>query len=246
MRHYGAATALLAFALLMPGANGQSIIDTTTASKWYVGIKGGFVLATVWGPGSPWKAAGGTLVDGVAGTLTPNVSAGANFPIIINDHFTLEPEVLITTKGTRWRDTTELIVEQEITRRQLSIDVPVLAKLMILKPEKRFRPAIYAGPQVSLNVYTWKSIDGQQTASWSNRTYSQNDSTLIVDVSAVGGLALHIRAGRGFFIVDARVGMGFLNMGSGDTEYYPAYIRNAYGTGSVAYCFNPKRRKSLW
>lgn len=244
-------TAVGAFALFavlsaVSTLRAQSVVDTTSASKFYIGVKGGLVLSTVWGPDLP---AAGTLVESALESLLPGVSAGVNVPFIFNDHFILEPELLFTTKGVRWIDTTSRDwdnVEESVMRRHNHIDIPVLAKLIMLKPERRFRPVIYLGPQLSLNIHSYTKKKGEQETSYSHNYYTLYDSTSFVDLSVVGGLGLHIRAGRGFFIIDARGNVGFLNSGNGDGGTYPGVIRNLYAVGSISYCFNPKRKKSLW
>lgn len=74
--------------------------------------------------------------------------------------------------------------------------------------------------------------------------WSMRDSSSFVDVGVVAGLALHIRAGRGFFIVDARAGTGFIDQDN--SEQSALTIRNIWASGFVSYCFNPKKKKTLW
>jgi len=229
---------------------GQSIVDTTTASKWYFGVKGGLLLATVWGPDQPSTSNGtvGSLIE----SILPGASAGFTLPIWFSKVFVLEPELLLSTKGVRWQllDSSSVAgdtITWDIGRHFLHVEVPVLARLFLLKPQKRFRPVIYAGPQLSVNLYSYTEKEVNAGTSYSRNSWSLADSIPFVDVSGVAGLSLYIRAGRGYFIIDARGHAGFLNMGNGiENGEYPQVIHSLYAVGSVGYCFNPKRRKELW
>jgi hypothetical protein len=248
----GLLVAVLLSAWLLP-AGAQSVIDTSTASKWYIGGKAGFVLSTVWGPERPWGPKGApsaatTFVGEVIETIMPGVSFGLNFPIIFHDHFILEPEVLFSTRGTRWEvgggiDTTGGAYEEvteTVLRMYEYIDVPVLAKLVMLNRQKRFRPVLYLGAQASLCVHSYTSVRGDNLRrSWS---LLASDSSSFFDFGVIGGLAVHIRAGRGFFIVDVRGALGLQDVARTDDKI----LRNIYGTGYISYCFNPKKKKTLW
>jgi hypothetical protein len=235
---------LVAFVVALAGLSRQAaagIVDTSSASKVYVGVKAGLVLSTFWGPG---RVNEGSLYQSVVNTLLAGVTAGVDVPIILRDHFTLEPEVLFTTRGCQWNDDSVGVVDVKKTYylRVNYIDVPVLAKLVLLKPQARFRPMLYAGAQLGFRVESHVKGKGYDPhkINGSIQEHSVADSTNFFDLEGLVGLGLQIRAGRGFFIVDVRGNLGLLEVGK-----YSAY-RNWYGTGSVAYCFNPKRKKSLW
>jgi len=251
-RRAGGLLLVLVGAWLLP-AGAQSLIDTSTASKWYFGGKAGFVLSTVWGPDRPWgpngpTTAATTFVGEVAETILPGVSFGLNFPIIFHEHFILEPEVLFSTRGTRWEalggiDTTGGAYEEvteTVVRMYEYIDVPVLAKLVMRAKQKRWRPMLYLGAQASLCVHSYTSVRGESLRrSWS---LLAPDSSSFFDAAVIGGLGIHIRAGRGFFIVDVRGALGLPDVARTDDKV----LRNIYGTGYIAYCFNPKKKKTLW
>ncbi len=250
-RHVSVAGIALMLAMTSVAVRAQSIIDTTTASKWYLGVKGGLLISTAWGPDRPDPA--DNLVESVLETVLAGASAGFSLPIWFSPNFVLEPEVLLSTKGLRWKllDSNTIqndTIKWDIKRRYINFDIPVLAKLVLLKNSKRFRPVIYAGPQLSLNVFSYTAKEVNAGASYSSGLWSLADSIPFVDISGVAGLSLQIRAGRGYFIIDARGHAGFLNQGNGleDDADFPRVIRNLYAVGSVAYCFNPKRRKELW
>jgi len=248
MKHLNPAVAMaFCVALICSSARGQTVIDTSSASKFYIGVKGGFALSTMWGPDRP--TAQGTGNESVLSSLLPGASVGINIPIFIRDHFVLEPEVLFTTKGTQWIDSTNIFeeVKETVMRRHNHIDIPVLAKLVTRESSKRFHPIVYAGPQFSVNVLSYTKKRGEQATSHSQNYWNLSDSTSWVDVSVVAGVGMHLRAGRGFFVVDVRGHGGFLNMGNGeDSDNYPRVVRNLYGAFYVGYCFNPKKKKSLW
>jgi hypothetical protein len=239
--------AVLGAALVCSSARAQSVVDTSSASRFYLGIKGGFALSTVWGPDRP--LAQGSASEGALGSFLPGVSVGMNIPIIIRDHFIIEPELLFTTKGTQWIDSTNTFeeVKETVIRRHNHIDVPVLIKLVGRDLSKRFRPILYAGPQFSVNVLSYTKKKGEQAMSHSQNYWTLSDSTSWVDISLVGGVGMHLRAGRGFFVIDLRGHGGFLNMGNGEEcDCFPRIIHNLYGVISIGYCFNPKKKKSLW
>jgi hypothetical protein len=239
-RHITAAVVMAALAA--HAAPPQSVIDTSSATNVYVGVKAGLVLSTMWGPGQP-KA--GTVVEDVINSFVPAISGGVNVPVVLHDNFILESELLFSIRGMRWSDSLDQQLEgneEQYRRWHYYIDVPVIAKLVLFK-KWRLKPVLYLGPQFSLNIASYLRKKGSSgDASYSSRWWTLRDSSSYLDFAVVGGLCVHIRAGRGFFIVDARGALGLPDQESTDRTI----LRNIYATGYISYCFNPRRRRSLW
>jgi Outer membrane protein beta-barrel domain len=155
------------------------ISTISIAQKFELGVKAG---------GNISNFTGSSYEDTKAKTLV-GFHAGAFVSLFVGHNFAIQPEVLLSTQGSKLED----VSGSESTDFKLTyINIPILVKY-------RFNGGFYleAGPQVGFKVH--EEVDG-----------SSEDFAKSTDVSVAGGLGYHSKIGLG---IGARYTAGLSKLG---------------------------------
>ena len=140
---------------------------------------------------------GNDVIDGAL--LKIGVIAGMGMGVKLTKYFTVQPEIVISTKGIESQDGN--------TRTVLKLnyfEIPVLAKLCI--PAGMVLPVFYAGPCLDLLV----SAKSVATRNGVENEEDIKEDMKLLDVGAVVGGGIDIKAGPGRLTLELRYTLGFL------------------------------------
>lgn len=194
-------------------------IMVTHAIDLQLNLKAGLNIATLYGVSMD------SLIDnGYDRTPTPGLCGGIGLDIGLTNHLSIEPELLLTMKGT------EFTKEKDGVTDQFDVEYIYLSMPILLK--KNFKLSkiglhILVGPAPSINLTSNYETSLEGTGDPSKEydvTYDTKDITTDTDISLVAGFGLEIPLGPGNLTIDARNSIGFR-----DTRLY----HDIWGSHSV-------------
>ena len=154
------------------------------------GIKGGLNTSNIIGEHYDYEG----QTDYITGFC-----AGAFFSYYFNDIFAIQPEILFTTKGMKFKYTyytyTGIGVEVEKKKNLNYIEIPILAKYYI-ETQGIVKPHMYIGPYLGLKYSAKYSLKGEE--------YSENVSAQVSGegkLDDINGIDLGIVIGGGFDLI---------------------------------------------
>ena len=164
------------------------------------GVKGGVNFATVGGADAPSNAK--SITGFAAGAYAENT-----IPFL----FSIQPEVLYSTKGFTADETIDILGSPYTVKEtgNLSyIDIPVLLKYTL--PVPVLKPALYAGPYVGILL---KAKAKGEITGFPAQEMDVKDQTTSTDFGLVFGASANVA----IITVSARYGMGLTSMDKGGT-----------------------------
>ncbi len=169
-----------------------------------IGVKAGASFSSYWGDGLDDFE---EILGQEAETSVFTAFTGGAFAtfVFIEDFFAIQPELIYARLGRNfeWED---LGIEQETYTDY--IEVPVLVKLMI--PMDIIMPHAYLGPSFAFRVDGVSDLD-VETAVQVSREFDEDDFHSF-DFGLRAGLGADIFLGPGAIVIDARYGMGFIDV----------------------------------
>jgi hypothetical protein len=174
------------------------LIGTTPATSATLAIKGGLNLARPWNLESDISYL----------TMKPGLMVGASLEIPVMGRFSLQPEVLFSSKGYR--------ISQDAYNRVVInfnyLEIPVLFKGNI--PLGIVIPNLYIGPVLSflaaVSGYTINDGDRRNFDKDFEKAYKQQSNAIDFGLAVGGGVS--VAAGTGHFIFDVRYTLGFVSI----------------------------------
>jgi len=189
---------LLAFVVVVSSA------ATSIAGEITLGAKAGLIESNITGTPKEWEDAK-SYRTGFTGGLVLNYA--------FNDAFSLQPELLYTSKGVT-SNLYEGIVSVDVTASFDYLELPVLAKYTFLT-DRKFRPCVFAGPSVAYSVGSELEISSWPAAV----SVDVSSLTHVSDFGLIAGAGFGYEVGGGVLTFDARFERGFTNViMSGDFE----------------------------
>ncbi len=181
-------------------------------------VKGGLNIATMFG--KPVDS----LVDlGFKKTPTPGFCGGIGLELILTEQFSLQPELLLSMKGTEFTKI-EGDIEEQMDSEYLYLTLPVICKGNFNIRKVGLNP--FAGVVPALNImsdYETSRVDLKNPDSDYDITVNTTESVQRVKLGVVAGLELEIHLKTGSVILDIRNTMSLL-----ETEFSPSF--DAYHT----------------
>lgn len=162
-------------------------------------LKAGLNIATLYG-----VSIDSLEESGYERTPTPGLTGGIGLDIGITNRFSVEPELLLTMKGT------EFTKEKDGVTNQFDVEYIYLTMPILLK--KRFALSrmglhLFVGPAPSINLTSNYEMSLEGTANPDDEydvTIDTKDITADTDIGIVAGLGVEIPLGPGKLTIDAR------------------------------------------
>jgi len=193
-----------------------SFLGSVSAADMSVGIKGAFNLASTWGEdeldlsGLSGLEDVGLSVD-MKKVMKPGLILGVFLETRLTDNFSVQPEVMYTSKGMKYEmDMMGITATSAVNFSYL--EIPVLLKLNL--PLGVAVPNIYAGPAVAFRIGT----SGYAEAAGTKENMDDESIDMIKENTsgfdfglAMGG-GCNFVAGPGAIVLDIRYTLGFLKL----------------------------------
>jgi hypothetical protein len=171
---------------------------TSVAGEMSIGAKVGLIASNVTGIPDEWASAEMSYKTGFIGGIVLNYA--------IDDAFSLQPELLYTSKGFTG-NLYDGIIAVDVTPSVDYLELPVLAKYTFSRGGK-FRPCVFAGPSLAYEVQSKLKISVGPLG-WS---IDISDLTHDTEFGLVAGAGFGYRTDRGLLTFDARYQRGFTNI----------------------------------
>jgi hypothetical protein len=194
-----------------------------------IAFKGGLNLAT-WRGGDRQNVI--TVVNGIPEEKKskPGLYFGLGLGIQFNDFFTLQPEFVSSMKGFKQVYKVQVIEGNQVVEKDNTVylkvnylEFPVLIKISL--PVGAVNPVFYSGPAFAfrLKIKGYSELDGKKEDFTEQQNFAYNNNVRVFDFGLALGGGIDITAGPGYFILDIRYTVGFLNVwfGSNATDNYP-------------------------
>lgn len=174
-------------------------------------VKGGLNLATMFG-----ETVDSLIDEGFDKTPTPAFTGGIGLELVFTDRFSLQPELLLSMKGTEFTRK-ESGVQEQMDAEYLYLSLPILCKMNFSAGKFGINP--FAGVVPAVNVLSDFEKSREDTGNPAGEydiTVDTRDNVRSGDIAVSAGVELEIPLGRGALLFDLRNTTSLLN-----TEFKP-------------------------
>lgn len=148
--------------------------------------------------------------EGVKHPFLPAFSGGLGLRIQIVDMFTIQPELLLSTKGTKY-SMEEGDFSGSFSLKSMYLEIPVLLKFNIPASETIY-PSIYAAPALGI-LTSAKAVEKYDDGEDSDEESEDiKDEFKAVDFGLAFGADLGIKVGPGKILLDVRYTLGLTSI----------------------------------